>query len=207
MRVNELLPEFFVREDERPDALFYEHPRLASHLDHEARSVARSWYASLVPNGGRVLDLLAGIDSHLPEHLAHVVGLGLNGEELARNPRVDEAVLHDVNRDPTLPCEGATFDAAVCTVSVQYLTRPIELFREVGRVLRPGGVFVVAFSNRMFPTKAVLAWRASDDAAHHRLVHSYFQEAGCFGEVEAKRHAPATGDPLYALWARRAVAG
>ncbi len=207
MPVSELLPEFFVRDDERPDALFYEHPRLASHLDHEAREVARSWYAALVPNGGRVLDLLAGIESHLPEHLAHVVGIGLNAEELARNPRVDEAFLHDVNRDPRLPCEAAAFDAAVCTVSVQYLTRPIELFREVGRVLRPGAPFVVAFSTRMFPTKAVLAWRASDDPAHHRLVRSYFDEAGSFGQVEAKRYAPVAGDPLYALWARRAGAG
>lgn len=205
--MSELLPEFFVREDERPDALFYQHPRVASHLDDEAREVACRWYASLVPHGARVLDLLAGIDSHLPAHLAHVVGIGLNGEELARNPRVDEAVLHDVNRDPTLPCEAAAFDAAVCTVSVQYLTRPIELFREVGRVLRPGAPFMVAFSTRMFPTKAVLAWRASDDAAHHRLVRSYFEEAGCFGRIEAKRHVPATGDPLYALWAPRASDG
>lgn len=205
--MSELLPEFFQREDERPDALFYQHPRLASHLDEEARERARSWYESLMPPGGRVLDLLAGIDSHLPAHLAHVVGIGLNAEELARNPRVDEAVLHDVNRDPTLPCPEATFDAAVCTVSVQYLTRPIELFREVGRVLRQGAPFVVAFSTRMFPTKAVLAWRASDDAAHHRLVRSYFEEAGCFGAVEARRHVPAVGDPLYALWARRSGAG
>ena len=201
--MTELFPEFFRRHDERPDALFYDHPREASHIDAQARAVARAWYATLLPPGGRVLDLLAGIDSHLPTSLEHVVGLGLNAEELDRNPRVDEPVVYDVNADPRLPFASDSFDGVVCTVSVQYLTRPIELFGEVGRVLRVGAPFVVSFSTRMFPSKAVLAWRASDDAAHHRLVTSYFEAADRFGATEVQRHVPAEGDPLYALWARR----
>ncbi len=201
--MTELYPEFFRRLDERSDALFYDHPRETSHIDAAARAAARCWHQSLLPAGGRVLDLLAGIESHLPGALAHVVGLGLNAAELARNPRVDEAVVHDVNADPALPFASASFDGVVCTVSVQYLTRPIELFTEVGRVLRPGAPLIVSFSTRMFPTKAVLVWRASDDAAHHRLVSSYFEAAGCFARPETRRHVPAAGDPLYALWARR----
>jgi hypothetical protein len=90
----------------------------------------------------------------------------------------------------------------VCTVSVQYLTQPVAVFAEVARCLRPGAPFLVAFSNRMFPTKAVLCWRVSDDAAHARLVRSYFAAAGGFGAVEARSFVPdADGDPLYLLWA------
>lgn len=202
--MTELFPEFFRRHDERPDADFYETPREGSHIDDEARAAARAWYASLMPANGHVLDLLAGIESHLPDHLGHVVGVGLNAEELRRNPRVDEAVIYDVNADPTLPFADERFDGAVCTVSVQYLTRPVELFGEVARVLKPGAPFVVAFSTRMFPTKAVLAWRASDDAAHHRLVRCYFEGAARFGPPEVLRHVPDEGDPLYAMVVRRA---
>lgn len=201
--MTELYPEFFRRNDERPDALFYRHPRAASHIDDAARAAARAWYASLLPPGGRVLDLCAGVASHLPDHLGHVVGLGLNAEELATNPRVDEAIVHDVNVDPRVPLGDATLDGAVCTVSVQYLTQPVALFADVARVLRPGAPFVVAFSTRMFPSKAVLAWRASDDAAHHRLVRCYLSASAAFDEPDALRHVPSTGDPLYALVARR----
>jgi SAM-dependent methyltransferase len=201
--MTELFPEFFRRHDERPDAVFYETPREGSHIDDRARAAAREWYRTLMPAGGHVLDLLAGIESHLPEHLGHVVGLGLNAEELRRNPRVDEAVIQDVNSDPALPFGDGRFDGAVCTVSVQYLTRPVALFGEVARVLKPDAPFVVAFSTRMFPTKAVLAWRASDDAAHHRLVRCYLNEPGRFGPAEVLRHVPEEGDPLYALVVRR----
>lgn len=201
--MTELFPEFFQRQDERPDTLFYEAPREGSHIDEQARSVARAWYSELMPVGGEALDLLAGIESHLPMHLGRVVGLGLNAVELERNPRVDEGVVHDVNADPTLPFEDARFAGVTCTVAVQYLTQPVALFREVARVLEPGAPFVVTFSTRMFPTKAVLAWRASDDAAHHRLVRCYLASAGGFAEPEARRHVPQHGDPLYALVARR----
>lgn len=201
--MTELFPEFFRRQDERPDELFYRHPREASHIDEAARAAARSWYERLLPTGGRVLDLCAGLRSHLPEHLSHVVGVGLCRQELERNQRVDEALVHDLNVDPTLPLEDASLDGAVCTVSVQYLVQPVALFAEVGRVLRPGAPFVIAFSTRMFPTKAVLAWRASDDAAHHRLVREYLEHADVFDPGETLRHVPDEGDPLYAVVARR----
>ena len=45
-----------------------------------------------------------------------------------------------------------------CVSSVDYLTRPREVFAEVHRVLAPGGVFLVAFSNRVFAEKAVAVW-------------------------------------------------
>lgn len=197
-----LPPEFFRRQDEEPDELFYAVPRPASHLDDAADAIVAGWYAELLPEGGAVLDLLAGATSHLPARFDRVVGVGLDEDALARNPRLTERHRWDVNREPRLPLPDACLDGVVCTVSVQYLVRPVELFAEVGRCLRPGGPFLVAFSNRMFPSKAVLCWRVSDDAAHARLVRSYFDAADRFGPCVTRSFVPTgEGDPLYLVGA------
>jgi SAM-dependent methyltransferase len=174
-----LPPEFFRRQDERPDALFYAVPRPSTHLD-----------------------LLAGASSHLPADCDRVLGVGLDADALARNGCLAERWLLDLNARPKLPFDDGALAGAVCSVSVQYLTRPIEVFAEVARCLRPGAPFLVAFSNRMFPSKAVLCWRASDDAAHGRLVRSYFAAAGGFGPALSRAFVPdGGGDPLYLVWA------
>lgn len=196
-----LYPEFFRRLDERPDALFYREPRRVKHIDEAASRVAQALYDELLPAGGDVLDLMASYYSHLPDKFASVTGLGLNLEELTENRQITEPVIYDLNRNATLPFADSRFDGVVCTVSVQYMTRPDDTFREVARILKPGAPFIVTFSNRMFPTKAILAWRSSDDAAHARLVRSYFESVPCFGPVQSRCHVPAEGDPLYALWA------
>lgn len=200
--MNALRPEFFRRLDERPDALFYRRPRHASHLDAAAMQFACDAYEEILPTRGRVLDLMAGVRSHLCERYPHVTGLGLNVDELHANPRVDEAVVHDLNVHPELPFDEASFDGAVCTVSVQYMIRPLDTFASVARVLAPGAPFAVAISTRMFEEKAVLAWRASDDEAHERLVRTYFAATPTFEEVAVDRHAPSDGDPVTVLWAR-----
>jgi SAM-dependent methyltransferase len=132
----------------------------------------------------------------------------LNAVEMAENPQLIAAVVHDLNRDPGLPFEDATFGAVVCAVSVQYLTRPLEVFREVRRVLRPGAPFVVSFSNRCFHDKAVARWRGTDDQQHVDVVTAYFagsaEPGRGWGAAETVGHAPRQGDPLYAVWARRA---
>jgi SAM-dependent methyltransferase len=197
-----LPPEFFRRQDERPDALFYAVPRTSAHLDAEADAVLSAWYAELLPVDGPILDLFAGATSHLPADGARVVGVGLDAGALARNGCLAEQWLLDLNARPELPFPDGALAGAVCTVSVQYLTRPIEVFAEVARCLRPGAPFLVAFSNRMFPSKAVLCWRASDDAAHGRLVRSYFEAAGGFRATHARAFVPdGGGDPLYLVWA------
>ncbi len=55
--------------------------------------------------------------------------------------------------DATLPYEDNSFDVVTNAVSVDYLTRPLEVFREMHRVLKPGGQAIMSFSNRCFPTK------------------------------------------------------
>ncbi len=97
---------------------------------------------------------------------ATVVGLGMNAAEMSDNPQLDSFVVHNLNREPALPFPDASFDAVVCAVSVQYLTRPVEVFTDVRRVLVAGAPLIVSFSNRCFPTKAVAVWLANGDAAH-----------------------------------------
>jgi hypothetical protein len=202
----ELRPEYFAREDESDDALFYREPRLVTHIDDAAIAALEAFYGSLIPPGSAVLDLMASWVSHLPAdlELAAVAGLGMNRVELAENPRLTERVVQDLNRELRLPWPDATFDVVICSVSVQYLVRPAEVFREVGRVLAPGGVFAVSYSNRCFPTKAVAAWRALSDRDHAELIALYFAHAGCFGEPRAYDLSPGPGsDPLFCVIAQR----
>ena len=132
--------EAFTRLDEEPDAGFYARDRMVEHLDEVAlATVERLIGALAIAPRPTILDLMASVDSHLPSALApaEVVGLGLNERELAANDALTERVIHDLNRDPRLPFEDARFDLVVNTVSVDYLTRPLEVFAEVGRVLKP----------------------------------------------------------------------
>ena len=123
-----------------------------------------------------MLDLMSSWVSHLPEDVAYasVVGHGMNEEELAANPRLSRWFVQDLNIEPALPLGDGVFDGACLCVSVQYLQRPVEVFRDVGRVLRPGAPFVVSFSNRCFPTKAVAIWQSIPGPDQQRLVASLY---------------------------------
>jgi SAM-dependent methyltransferase len=129
--------------------------------------------------------------------------LGLNAEEMADNPQLTRAVVHDLNWEPRLPFADEEFDGAMCAVSIQYVLHPLRVFRELRRVVRPGAPLVVSFSNRCFPTKAVAVWLGTSDQQHLMLVRSYFEAAGGWGDVSAEDRSPdGNGDPLYAVWAR-----
>ena len=146
--------------------------------------------------------------SHLPPEIAYaeVIGHGMNLEELEANPRLSRRFVQDLNRVPVLPLEDASCDAALCCVGVQYLQQPVEVFAEVLRVLRPGAPFIVSFSNRCFPTKAVAIWRALDEEGHAALVQLYLNRAGFIGmQVDVLQDGVAS-DPLIALTGRRPVA-
>ena len=201
----DLPPAAFRRADESDDRQFYTWPRLVHHIDEGAQAAVTNLYRQHLSPGDDVLDLMSSWVSHLPPELelGRLAGLGMNAEELAENPRLTEHTVRSLNADPVLPYADGAFDAALCCVSVQYLTRPVEVFSEVGRVLRPGAPFVVTFSNRCFPTKAVAAWRALDDGGHAQLVAEYARQSDAFGPAEATVHRPAGGDPLVGVVARR----
>lgn len=200
-------PDPFARHDEDDDALFYATPRLVTHIDDQAIAVVTGLYRAYFPPGGAILDLMSSWVSHLPPEVAYrrVAGLGMNKMELEANPRLTEFVVQDLNRTPALPFGDAEFDGAGLCVSVQYLTRPVDVFREVGRVLQPGSPLVVTFSNRCFPTKAVAVWQTLDDGGHLALVRSYLAEAGNWAAIEALDRSPGRGDPLYAVIAHAAT--
>jgi SAM-dependent methyltransferase len=201
-------PHFFEREDELPDTQFYEQARLLVHIDEYAIEAARRLYGEELPSGGAILDLMSSYRSHMPPELAwtRLCGLGMNAEELRTNDQLTDFVVHDINADPALPFGDGEFDGAAAAVSVQYMTRPIETFREVCRVLKPGAPFIVTYSNRMFPTKAVRIWRALDDRERAGLIASYFMHAGGFGDVSTEDRSIDSGsynDPLFAVWANK----
>jgi SAM-dependent methyltransferase len=200
-------PDAYEREDESPDMRFYAVPRKVVHLDDGAIAALGRLYAEVLPAGGRLLDLMSSWRSHLPAGGPgrEVVGLGLNADEMGDNPQLTRAIVHDVNREPALPFADGEFEGAMCAVSIQYVLHPLRLLREVRRVLRPGAPFVVSFSNRCFPTKAVGVWLGTTDEQHLLLVRSYFEQAGGWSDVTAEDRSPGGGgDPLYAVRGRAA---
>ncbi len=203
-------PDDFVRLDASPDPEFYRMPRKVVHIDDAAIAAVKQFVHEVFPANGVVLDLLSSWRSHWPPGLPakRLVGLGLNAVEMADNPDLDDYVVHDVNADPHLPFADAMFDAAILSVSIQYLIKPVDVFQEVNRCLQPGGVFAVIFSNRMFPTKAVAIWRLLNDQQHTDLVATYFQLAGNFVDLAAQNRTPAVAsytDPVYVVMARKAA--
>jgi SAM-dependent methyltransferase len=204
-----LPPAAYARDDEASDDHFYLPARKVVHIDERAIAALGRLYAEVLPTGERLFDLMSSWRSHLPDglHAREVVGLGMNAEEMADNPQLTTHVVHDANREPHLPFDDEAFGGAMCAVSIQYVTHPLLMFREVRRVLRPGAPFVVSFSNRCFFTKAVAVWLNTTDEQHLTLVRTYFERAGGWTDITMEDRSPGGGtDPLYAVWARRAPA-
>jgi len=196
-----LKPEFFWRLDESDDELFYLTPRFVVHIDDAAIRTVGEIYLNRLPRSGAILDLMSSWRSHLPSELkpARLVGLGLNRSEMADNPALTEIVTHNLNRTPQLPFDDGSFDGAVLTVSVQYLIHPLEVFAGVGRVLKSGAPFIVTFSNRMFPTKAVAIWANASEQQRVDLVIYYFTQSAAFEKIEVIDRSSGATDPLWAV--------
>jgi len=209
----------FERGDESDDAGFYTRPRLVNHLDDAAIEVITKMYGNLIHPGSKVLDLMSSWKSHIPEDLEldSVTGLGMSRTELDENPRLSGRVIHDLNRNPSLPFDNEQFDTVLCTVSVEYLVRPFDLFADVARVLKPGGLFVVSFSNRWFPPKAIRIWKELHEFERMGLVTEYFLQSGGFSNIHtwSMRGKPRPyddkyfglnnmlSDPVFMVWASK----
>jgi SAM-dependent methyltransferase len=191
----------FAKQDLGDDSLFYAPPRLVTHIDHGATTALTEFYRKLLPHDGRVLDLMSSWVSHLPEDRAYakIVGHGMNKDELRSNPRLTDWLVQNLNENPVLSLLDQSFDAALCCVGVQYLQQPAEVFAEIRRVLAGGAPFIVSFSNRCFPTKAVAIWRSLDRNGHAALVKLYLQRAGFSGVRVDLLADGETSDPLIAV--------
>ncbi len=207
MTTHPLPPQAFARMDESADEEFYLEPRLVTHIDDRAIEAVTQLYRETLPPGGAVLDLMSSWISHLPPEMTFrkVVGLGMNEQELRANPRLHAYTVHNLNDHPALPYADGEFDAACICVSVDYLVKPVEVIRDIGRVVTPGGPLVITFSNRCFPTKAVAIWHRLTGAGQQQLVESYLAEAGTWDNVRSLTPVPEDfrGDPLYAVLGNR----
>ncbi len=208
----------YSRLSEMADIEFYCMPRLVDHLDSHALDVVSALYGRLVPPGGRVLDLMSSWKSHLPRglDLEKVTGLGMNEEELSRNDMLGSRVVHDLNAQPQMPFADESFDAVICTVSVEYLVHPVAVFQDVARVLKPNGLFILTFSNRWFPPKVIKLWPELHEFERMGLVLDYFLRSERFQHLETYSlrgyprpeddpHAATTplSDPVFAVWGRK----
>ncbi|XP_031093973.1 uncharacterized protein LOC115998530 [Ipomoea triloba] len=175
-----------------PDREFYAYPRFVTHVDDNFISTLTNLYRQRLRAEWEILDLMSSWVSHLPQEVKYkrVVGHGLNAQELARNPRLDYFFVKDLNQDQNLEFQNCSFDAVLCTVSVQYLQQPEKVFGEVFRILKPGGMFIVSFSNRLFYEKAISAWRDGTAYSRVQLVVQYFQSVEGYTQPEVIRNFP-----------------
>ena len=194
-------PDYLSRQDEESDAVFYDEPRFVTHIDDGAIGALRDYYAQEISPKSDVLDICSSWISHLPDglELGRVAGLGMNEAELERNERLTERVARDLNADPALPFDDASFDVVTNAVSVDYLTRPLEVFRECHRVLKPGGKALFSFSNRCFPTKAVSMWLKTDDSGHIWIVGAYYKYSAAWSVKAVDISPGGGGDPMYVV--------
>ena len=200
------------RYDESSDAFFYEQPRLVKHIDDQAIDALTKYYSEVFKTveKPKVLDICSSWISHYPSDVefSRCAGTGMNEDELLKNPRFTEKpTVVDLNETPKLPYDDNSFDFVTNAVSVDYLTKPLEVMQEVRRVLKPGGRAIMSFSNRCFPTKAVSIWTATGDLDHIWIVGAYFHFANGFEAPEGIDISPNPGrsDPMYVVTAVKSV--
>lgn len=211
-------PESFRREDETEDKIFYKEPRITTHIDSKAHENLVELYKKILPERGKILDLMSSYQSHIPENEnLKVVGLGLNEEEMKQNPRLSEYLIHDLNSEPRLPFADEEFDTVVCDLSIEYVTKPVELVAEIKRVLKKDGIVSMSFSNRYFPPKVIKLWIDLHDFERMGYVIELLLRDGGFKDFKTysirgyrrpydDKYFGCTlfSDPIYVVYARKA---
>lgn len=177
-------PEAFTRVDPGSDSEFYRTPRQVGHVDSKASGFIRDIYAENLKQGDRVLDLMSSYQCHLPEDKdLHVTGLGMNKEEMDSNGMIDQVCVHDLNEETGIPFPDASFDMVACSLSVEYLVQPMEVFHETARILKPGGRFLLSFSNRWFPPKVTRLWTLLHPYERMGWILQLFEDTNQFGKL------------------------
>jgi Methyltransferase domain len=211
-----LKPEQRQKLDSGNDREFYSVPRFVTHVDEGFIDRLTNLYRERLKPEMRVFDMMSSWVSHLPDEMTfeHVEGHGLNEAELAKNPRFNHYFVQNLNQDLKLPLADNSFDAVLNTVSVQYLQYPEAIFAEVCRILKPNGISIFSFSNRMFYHKAIAVWRDASESERVKLVEGYFQSVPGFSPPEVVSQISNVpdmfrllgmggGDPFYAVIAHK----
>jgi len=190
----------FHRQDDSADEAFYSTPRMVNHIDDATINEITRFYREALAPEDELLDLMSSWVSHLPQDVTYrkVTGLGMNLDELNANVFLDQVLVHNLNKTPALPFPDASFDAVMIVVSIQYLTRPFEVFNEIQRVLKTGGRCIVAMSHRLFPTKAIYAFQTLAPQDRVQLVKEYMRQSG-LSEIEFIDRSPENADPLWII--------
>ena len=204
-------PDAFRRQDETDDEDFYSMPRLGYHIDEGAVRALTQFYKNNVANGSSILDICSSWVSHyptdFPKTMSRISGTGMNALELGANKQLSDFTPKNLNVDPKLPYEDESFDVVTCVVSVDYLIHPLDVFREVNRVLKPGGQFILSQSNRCFPSKAIAMWLQQSDLQHCLVIAAYFHYSGGWAApariLNASPQGPRTENPLFIVEATK----
>lgn len=199
-------PSDFYRQDETKDNQFYSTPRFVTHIDDNAIKLLTSYYNSIFFKHADVLDICSSWVSHYPSSLQYgnVIGLGMNEEELKANKQLTNYNIQDLNENPLLPYDDDSFDFVTCVVSVDYLTKPLQVFQEIQRVLRPNGKAIISQSNRCFPSKAIDIWLNTNDLEHGFIIGSYFHYVGGFKDIIGKDLSNTMNtDPMFIIQATK----
>ena len=201
-------PQDFQREDESNDDNFYSQPRLVTHIDDFAINALTKYYKKTITPNSNVLDICSSWISHYPTDIKYnkVSGVGMNKFELSQNKQLTDYVVQDLNKNPMLPYPDNTYDFVTCVVSADYLNRPLEVFSEIRRVLKPGGKAIISQSNRCFPTKVINIWLQTNDLQHVYIIGAYFHYSRGFKPPVSYDISPYPGrsDPMFIIQAEKA---
>ena len=193
------------------DPSFYTVARFVTHIDDNAIINVKKYYDQVLPRQGRILDFCSSWISHYPpdieksasEGSLEVFGMGMNKSELSKNRVLKDWTVQDLNEDPEVKLPESTarkLDASTCVVSIDYLTKPVEVLHSIRQQTNEGGKVHLIISNRCFPTKAVGRWLKIDEEGRLEMVGDYLWWSGWRNiEILTLVEGSWTKDPLWAV--------
>ncbi len=178
----------FLRKINEDDVVFYQAISSTPPVDRAAIEQLQQFYQQNLSTDQTILELMSGTDSYIPQSIkpVNITGLALKEDDLKANKDLSQYQLHDLNQQPDLPFNDQQFDTVLCSFGIEYLIHPVEIFKQVARVLKPGGQFLVSFSNRFFDKKVIALWDDIHEFERMGLVLEYFRQSREFEDLHCE---------------------